>query len=55
MIVLGEEVHCEEVHKVASKLGRPRIDWVRVSQSFGCDSERCFDTLEIELTKTGEH
>lgn len=44
-----------EYFYVGSKHGRLRIDWTLLSQSFGCDSERCFDTIEIELTKTGEH
>jgi hypothetical protein len=40
---------------IESKHGRPRVDWIPVSQSFGCDSVMCVDTIEIEVTRTGEH
>lgn len=44
-----------EYQYIQSKHGRPRVDWKLVSQAFGCDAAMCFDTIEIELTQTGEH
>lgn len=43
-----------EYFYIASKHGRPGIDWTRLSQLFGCDADRCFDTIEIEVAKTGD-
>jgi hypothetical protein len=40
---------------IESKHGRPRVDWVPISQAYGCDSAMCYDTIEIEIARTGEH